>query len=70
MHGKPKNNIPIKGTHGQPLEEYYKWQFVYGLVHSGLYAKDYIGVEVYFPKGNAAASPLRWMRQSSTMPCG
>ena len=30
-----------------------------GLVHSGLYAKDYIGVEVYFPKGNAAASPLK-----------
>jgi type I restriction enzyme M protein len=42
----------IKGASGKPNEEYYKWQFLYALVYSGMYAKDYIGTEVYFPKGN------------------
>ena len=28
-------------------------------VHSGLYAKDYIGAEIRFPKGNKASAPLR-----------
>jgi type I restriction enzyme M protein len=36
-----------------------KWQFIYGLIHSGLYAKDYIGAEIRFPKGNKASAPLR-----------
>lgn len=59
VDGKPKNDIPIRGTDGSPLEEYYKWQFIYALIHSGLYAKDYIGVEVRFPKGSKGAQVLR-----------
>ncbi len=59
VEGKPKQKIPIRGTDNEPLEEYYKWQFIYALLHSGLYAKDYIGVEVRFPKGSASSSPLK-----------
>lgn len=58
VNGKPKSNIPIMGVDGKPLEEYYKWQFVYSLIHSGLYAKDYIGVEIHFPKGSKGAKDL------------
>lgn len=59
VDGKTKSNIPIRGANGKPLEEYYKWQFIYALLHSGLYAKDYIGVELRFPKGNKSSAPLR-----------
>ncbi len=59
VNGKNKANIPIRDAKGNPLEEYYKWQFLHALIHSGLYAKDYIGVEVSFPKGNKASAPLR-----------
>lgn len=46
VDGKMKANISLRDTNGNPLEEFYKWQFIYALLHSGLYAKDYIGVEV------------------------
>jgi type I restriction enzyme M protein len=59
VDGKNKKNIPIRNAQGKPLEEFYKWQFIYGLLHSGLYAKDYIGAEVRFPKGNKTSAPLR-----------
>ena len=59
VDGKDKSNIPLWGSNGKPLEEYYKWQFIYALLHSGLYAKDYIGVELRFPKGNKNSAPLR-----------
>jgi len=59
VDGKPKKNIPIRNAKGEPLEEFYKWQFIYALIHSGLYAKDYIGAEVRFPKGNKASAPLK-----------
>jgi len=59
VDGKMKRAITIRNAKGEPLEEYYKWQFVYALMHSGLYAKDYVGVEVRFPKGNKAANPLK-----------
>ena len=59
VDGRPRNDIPIRGINGKPLEEYYKWQFIYALIHSGLYAKDYIGVEVRFPKGSKGAQVLR-----------
>lgn len=44
---------------GNPLEEYYKWQFLYALIHGGLYAKDFIGAEVRFPKGSKTSRPLK-----------
>jgi type I restriction enzyme M protein len=59
VNGKFKDNIPLLNAKGAKLEEYYKWQFVYALINSGLYAKDYIGVEVHFPKGNKASTALK-----------
>jgi type I restriction enzyme M protein len=49
----------IKNKTGKKNEEYYKWQFLYAIVNSGFYAKDYIGTEVYLPKGNKNAAPLK-----------
>lgn len=43
---------------GQRNEQYYKWQLLYSLVHSGMYAKDYIGTEVHFPKGNKNSASI------------
>ncbi|MDD3285588.1 MAG: N-6 DNA methylase [Patescibacteria group bacterium] len=50
----------IKNNKNQPNEEYYKWQFFYSLVYSGLYKKDYIGTEVFFPKGNKNSAPIKF----------
>lgn len=44
---------------GSKNEQYYKWQFLYGIVHSGLYPKDYIGTEVNFPKGNKSSASIK-----------
>lgn len=43
---------------GSRNEQYYKWQFLYSFVNSGLCSKDYIGVEVSFPKGNKNSSTI------------
>lgn len=59
VDGKQVANIQIRNAAGEKLEEYYKWQFIYALIYSGLYAKDYIGAEVRFPKGNKASNPLK-----------
>jgi type I restriction enzyme M protein len=59
VNGKPKTNVSIRNAKGEPLEEYFKWQFIYSLLYSGLYAKDYIGAEVFFPKGSKGANPLK-----------
>jgi type I restriction enzyme M protein len=58
-HGKIGGLVIIRDARGEPNEQYYKWQFIYALIHSGLYAKDYVGSEVYFPKGNKSAAPLK-----------
>ncbi|MEW6774503.1 MAG: N-6 DNA methylase [Bacteroidota bacterium] len=49
----------FKKKNGQQNEQYYKWQFLYSIVQSGLFAKDYIGTEVQFPKGNKSSAPLK-----------
>ena len=49
----------IKNKKGERNEEYYKWQFFYALVYSGLYQKDYLGCEIYFPKGNKTSAPIK-----------
>ena len=49
----------IKDKKNLRSEEYYKWQFLYSLIYSGMYPKDYIGVEVLFPKGNVDSKPLK-----------
>jgi type I restriction enzyme M protein len=58
VNGKSRDTASIRDTHGKPSEEYYKWQFVHALITSGLYARDFVGVEVQFPKGNSAVIRL------------
>lgn len=50
----------IQGSTGKPNEEYYKWQFLYAIVQSGMYVKDFIGTEVFFPKGNKSSAPIKF----------
>lgn len=45
---------------GAKNEQFYKWQFLYAIVNSGMYAKDYIGTEVFFPKGNKNSAPIKF----------
>lgn len=60
VDGKFITDISIKGVHGQPNEEYYKWQFIYSLIQSEkIPGKEYIGAEVYFPKGNIHSQPIK-----------
>lgn len=54
--GKKTN---FKKKNGTKNEQYYKWQFFYSIIQSGLFAKDFIGTEVYFPKGNKSSAPLK-----------
>ena len=44
---------------GSNNEQYYKWQFLYGIVNSGLFPKDYIGTEINFPKGNKSSAAIK-----------
>ncbi|MFX4267284.1 HsdM family class I SAM-dependent methyltransferase [Aliarcobacter butzleri] len=54
--GKKTN---FKKKNGTKNEQYYKWQFFYSIIQSGLFTKDFIGTEVYFPKGNKSSAPLK-----------
>ena len=58
VNGKVKSRASIVDKNGKLSEEYYKWQFIYSIINSGLYARDFIGVEVQFPKGNSAVLRL------------
>jgi type I restriction enzyme M protein len=44
---------------GTKNEQYYKWQFLYAIIQSGLFTTDFIGTEVQFPKGNKSSAPLK-----------
>lgn len=55
----PPPPIIFKNKYGKLNEQYYKWQFLYSIVHSGLFVKDYIGTEVQFPKGNKSSANLK-----------
>lgn len=44
---------------GSKNEQYYKWQFLYGIVNSGLFPKDLIGTEINFPKGNKSSATIK-----------
>ena len=59
VDGKYLTEISLKNKKGEPSEEYYKWQFIFTLTHSGLYSKDYLGAEIYFPKGNKSSAPIK-----------
>ena len=52
-----KTNFQKKN--GEHNEQYYKRQFLYSIVQSGLFIKDYIGTEVQFPKGNKSSAPIK-----------
>ena len=58
INGEFKNNIRIRNDKGKELEEYYKWQFIYSLLHSDLYSKDYICAEARFPIGSKQSKSL------------
>jgi type I restriction enzyme M protein len=58
VNGKSRDATSIRGKNGRPSEEYYKWQFINAIINSGLYARDFVGVEVQFPKGNSAVIKL------------
>lgn len=59
VNGKIVENIKIRNEKNEPIEEYYKWQFIYSLINSGLYSKDFIGSEIHFPKGNINSAPIK-----------
>lgn len=59
VDGKYLKDISLANKKNVPSEEYYKWQFIYSLVDSGLYSRDYIGAEVSFPKGNKSSAPIK-----------
>ncbi len=42
----------VKDSQNRYSEEYIRARFVYALIHSGLYPKEYICIEFGFPKGN------------------
>src|SRR3989338_8255260 len=59
VDGKYLTGISLKNKKGEPNEEYYKWQFIFALTHSDLYSKNYLGAEIYFPKGNKSSAPIK-----------
>ena len=60
MHLNYNNIVKIKNNKGEKNEEYYRCQFIYSLINSGMYSKDYIGEEIQFPKGNKNSSPIKF----------
>ena len=59
VDGKFTSSIELRNAQHVPLEEYYKWQLIHGLIVSHLYPPDHIGTEVYFPKGNISSDPIK-----------
>ncbi len=49
----------FKKRDGSRNEQYYKWQFLYSIVHAGLFPKDFIGTEINFPKGNKSSTTIK-----------
>lgn len=54
-----KKETSLYKKDGSYNEQYYKWQFLNCFVEAGLCSKDYIGVEVQFPKGNKNAAGIK-----------
>ena len=49
----------LRKKDGSANEQYYKWQFLYCIVNSGLFPKDHIGTEINFPKGNKSSAAIK-----------
>ncbi len=60
VHLSISKTCTIKNKKGTRNEEYYKWQFFYSLVYSGMYNKENIGCEISFPKGNKESKPIKF----------
>lgn len=60
IHLTQNKNVNLFNSKGQPNEEFFKWELVYSLINSGLVPKDYIGTEIYFPKGNKNSNPIKF----------
>ena len=56
---KNKTEKNLRNKDGSVNEQYYKWEFLESYVASGLCSKDYIGVEIQFPKGNKDSSMIK-----------
>lgn len=56
---KNKIEYNLRKKDGTFNEQYYKWQFLDSFISAGLCSKDFIGVEVQFPKGNKDASMIK-----------
>jgi len=50
------SKAPAKDKQNNFSEEYIRARFVYSLVYSGMYSKEYICIEFGFPKGNGGKS--------------
>jgi len=59
VHLTTGKSYKIANAKNEPNEEYYKWQFIYSLIHSGMFNRDFIGSEVQFPKGNKESKPIK-----------
>jgi len=59
VNGKIKEEARIINSDGDKLEEYYRWQFLYALVWSGLYDQELIGCEIELPKGSGGSKDIR-----------
>lgn len=59
VDGKFIKNITLVNSKGENNEEYFKWQFIYALIDADLIPRDYIGTEIYFPKGNIGSTPIK-----------
>lgn len=60
VNQEANKKVTIKNKQGKRNEEFYKWQFLSSIVYSGMYAKDYIGTEIHFPKGNKTSAPIKF----------
>lgn len=52
-------DIKLNNLDGSENEEYYKWQFIYSIIHSGMYPKENIGAEIHLPKGNKDSKNIK-----------
>lgn len=59
VDGKFVENISLVNSKGDDNEEYFKWQFIYALIDANLISRDFIGTEIYFPKGNIGSTPIK-----------
>lgn len=59
VHLTHNNKTTFKKKDGSTTKEFYKWQFLYSLVNSGLVPKEYIGTDIHFPNGNKSLDAIK-----------